>query len=144
MGCAIFASTSDAEGKMTVENCLFSYNKPTQLSIGYYGCVVAYSNAIEFTGENVFENNEIDSGNDSSKEEKMSYGGSLTILQNKPNTYTVLCLNIRNSYSKHFGGAIGIKDSSKKNLFVKDDNESAQLFIDIANCTFENFSATNG
>ncbi|KAK8843832.1 hypothetical protein M9Y10_024906 [Tritrichomonas musculus] len=90
--------------------------------------------------QNEFENNENDSGNDASKEEQMSYGGSLTILQNKPNSCTVLCLNIRNSYSKHFGGVIGIKDSSKKNLSVKDDNENAQLFIDIANCTFENCS----
>lgn len=137
-GCAICAMTCDKNRKMIVENCQFLNNiaKPNDYVNYISGCVIAFSNSIEFKGINNFKGNEV-YGKDDESEYHRSFGGSLFIVQDEPEEYVISNLIIENSYSQHYGGGMAIWagdfDGTKPGLKSE--------FVRVENCQFINCSA---
>ncbi|KAK8840650.1 hypothetical protein M9Y10_030425 [Tritrichomonas musculus] len=140
-GCAIYTAypTEQAKFSMVIGGCLFKGNK-SPASAKTRGCVSIDTHCVLFNGHNEFIDNEIlGISGKSENDESYSCGGSLFIRQEDPAEYFVTDVTFTNSYSKHYGGAIGVYAGD----YEGGASSPKQLFITITKCVFNNCTSYN-
>ncbi|OHT02038.1 hypothetical protein TRFO_30954 [Tritrichomonas foetus] len=137
-GCAIYIDISiSSSDKLTIDNCLFTDNIVSVKDTGRAsGIVHASTKSVKFTGVNTFIGNSAiydGSALENPTNDNCAYGGSVFLEHSSTDIFVLSNLIIKDSYSTHYGGGIG--------LFNEDSKSDIPVYVSIENCTFENCSA---